>query len=141
MIRVAIILLALLSVAGCAAASPATPTPVASCACVTSGPSGPPGGLSRDEAIAAARRYAPPARAEPAVVWASIEQDPFASPGASQARVVWEVRLQGSFAASPCPSGFLERQPSSADQTCLDGDSGLVAVIDYFSGALIGWTH
>jgi hypothetical protein len=142
MIRVAIFLLALLSVAGCAAASPATPIAVVSgCACATSGPSGPPGGLSRDEAIAAALRLAPHANAQPAVVWASIEQDPFASQGTSKASLVWEVRLQGSFAASPCPSGFLERPPSLADTACLDTDSGLVVVLDYFSGALTGWTH
>ena len=151
--RFAVVLLALLSVAGCSVASPpATPTAVASppatptavvsgCACLTAAPSGPPGGLSRDAAIAAAQRLAPPAGAKPTVVWSSIEQDPFASPGTSEARLVWEVRLQGSFAASQCPSAFLERLPSLADNACLDGDSGLVVVLDYFSGALVGWTH
>lgn len=140
---VAVVLLALLGVAGCAGATPsATPTPVASgCACATSSPSAPPGGLSRDAAITAARRLAPPAGAEPEVIWAAIEQDPFASPGTSDARLVWEVRLQGSFAASPCPSGYLERLPSLADQACLDNFSGLVVVLGYFSGTLIGWTH
>ena len=138
-----VVLLALLGVAGCAIASPqATPTPVVSgCACATLAQSGPPGGLSRDAAIAAAQRLAPPAGAEPEVVWASIEQDPFASPGTSDASLVWEVRLQGSFASSPCLPGLLDRPPSLADKACLDGYSGLVVVLDYFSGALIGWTH
>jgi len=125
-----------------ATASPAaTPTSVPSCACGPSGPSGPPGGLPSDAAIAAAQRLAPPAAAEPAAIWASIEQDPFASSGPSDARLVWEVRLQGSFAVSPCPSGFLNRPPSLGDTACLDGDSGLIVVLDYFSGALVGWTH
>lgn len=142
-VAVVVVLLALLGVAGCATASPtATPTSaVPSCGCLTTGPSVPPGGLSRATAIAAAQRLAPPAGAEPTVVWAAVEQDPFAAPGTSGARLVWEVRLQGSFAASPCPSGFLERMPSTADPACLDSDSGLVAVLDVFSGALIGWTH
>jgi hypothetical protein len=151
--RLAVVLLALLSVAGCAVVSPparpttvasptTTPTPAASgCACATADPTGPPGGLSRDEAIAAALRQAPSGAAEPSVIWASIEQDPFAAPVTSGARLVWEVRLQVSFAASPCPSGFLERVPSTADPACLDSDSGLVAVLDIFSGALVGWTH
>jgi hypothetical protein len=81
---------------------------------------------------------APPAGEEPALIWADFVADPFASPGDSDPRLVWEVRLQGSFAASPCPSGFLDRPPSLADTSCLDSKSGVVVVLDYFTGALIG---
>ena len=145
MIKIAIVLLAVLAVVGCAVALPTatvTPIPVASgCACATPAPINPPGGLSRDSAIAAAIRLAPPAGNVPAVIWAETAGDPFASPGDSERGLVWEVRLQGSFAASPCPPGFLERPPSLADTSCLDGESGVVVVLDYFTGALIGWMH
>ena len=132
-----------LTLAGCSLVSPVGcggSIPGASPAC-SHGPTGAPGGLSRDAAIAAARRVAPPASADPAVVWASIERDPFAPLSMTEARLVWKVRLQGSFAVGPCPSGFLDRPASSADAACLDGDSGLIVVLDYFSGALVGWDH
>lgn len=132
-----------LTLAGCSLASPVAcggSVPGASPAC-THGPTGAPGGLSHDAAIAAARQVAPPASADPTVVWASIERDPFAPLSMSEARLVWKVRLEGSFAAGPCPSGFLDRPASSADAACLDGESGLVVVLDYFSGAFIGWDH
>ena len=138
--RLATVLLAVVIVGGCAVAAPTPTRPAPSgCACATYPVSSPPGGLSRDAAIAAAKAVAPPAGSAPLVVWAMIGEDPFASPGSS-ARLVWEVRLQGSFAASPCASGFLERPASLADPACLDYDSGLVVVIDYFTGALVGWT-
>jgi hypothetical protein len=84
---------------------------------------------------------APSAATEPTAIWAVIGNDPFVAPGSGNARVVWMVRLQGPFAASPCPSGFLGRLPSADDPACLDDQSGLIVVIDYFSGALIGWLH
>ncbi len=133
-----VVLLAMPAVAGCAATYP---SPSQVCACATLPLTGPPGGLSHDAAIAAAKRYAPTSSADPAVIWAHVESDPFASPGTSEERLVWEVRLQGPFAASPCPSGFEEYPASPSDKACLDGDSGIVVVLDYYSGAWLGWTH
>lgn len=137
--KAAVLLLAGVIVTACATASQtATPTAGVSCPCATTALTAVPGGLSRDAAIAAAQRYAPPAATKPTVVWAWIAQDPFASPSASGVRLVWEVRLQGSMAASPCPSASFARPP---DEECLDGYSGLVVVLDVYTGALIGWTH
>jgi hypothetical protein len=134
-----VVLVAVVSLAGCAAATP-SPSPT-ECACASLPLTGPPGGLSRDAAIAAAKRLAPPSSAEPTVVWAYVESDPFASPGTSDGRPVWEVRLQGLFAASPCPSGFEDYAPKPSDTACLDGDSGIIVVLDYYSGAWLGWSH
>ena len=104
-------------------------------------PSAPPGGLSQDAAIAAARKVASQASGALTVVWAGTsEVSPFGAPNAGDSWV-WEVRLQGPLEASPCPSGFLEVVPTPSDPACLDQDSGLVAVLDYYSGALLGWTH
>jgi hypothetical protein len=52
--------------------------------------------------------------------------------------MVW---LKGDFALPSCPTGFLERNPTPSDLPCLDAEGGLVAVLDQFSGALLGWTH
>ena len=54
---------------------------------------------------------------------------------------MWVVRLEGSFAASPCPSGFDERLPSVTDPPCLAAASGLDVVLDAFTGSFIGWVH
>lgn len=113
----------------------------ASAACATPITTGPPGGLSRDAAIAAALRLAPSSANEPSVIRASVADDPFTWPEPTNPRVVWEVRLQGSFAASPCTTGFLDKLPTLADPACLDSESGLVVVLDYFSGAFIGWIY
>lgn len=107
----------------------------------THAPSHPPGGLSQDAAVAAAARAAPAASTDLTVVWASVERDPFVPRDTSDARLAWEVRLEGSLAAAPCPSGFLDLPPSSADKTCLDGQGGLIVVLDYYSGAFVGWSH
>ncbi len=42
---------------------------------------------------------------------------------------------------SPCPSGLFERQPTVTDGACLDADSGLIVVLDYFTGSFVGWLH
>ena len=112
----------------------------ASAAC-SHGPTAAPGGLSQDAAIAAARRVAPSASGDITVVWASIETDPFDASGTAERPLVWEVRLEAAFAASPCPSGFLEVGATPSDPACVDQESGLVAVLDYRSGSLLGWTH
>ena len=124
---------------GCGAEAAATVE--ASYACATRMPTLPPGGISRDEAIAAALRLAPASAGQPTVVWAMTDSNPFAPLSTADRGLVWEVRLQGSFAASPCPARFLERLPSPSDPACLDVESGLGAVIDIYTGALIGWLH
>lgn len=96
-----------------------------------------PGAISEEAAIAAAKRQAPSATADPSVIWVNVTFDPF-----DTARpLVWEVRLEGPFAVPPCPAGFLDRPPLRSDAPCLDQHGGLVAVLDHFSGALLGWTH
>jgi len=104
--------------------------------------------MSKDAAIAAARRLAPAAGAELAVVWAAVEHDPFAPQG--DVRWAWMVRLTGVFAAPPCPT----QDPDAASRTnasvasrtnasvaCVDGDGGLDVVLDYYTGAFVGWTN
>ena len=146
--RLWIVTLALAVLAGCASSPSAVPfgscagaTAEASGACSTPLPTTPPGGLSREAAVAAAQRHAPASAAQPIVVWARVGPDPFTLPATSRTRLVWMVRLQGSFDASPCPSGYLDKLPSASDPACLDNEGGLVVVLDVFTGALIGWTH
>lgn len=114
--------------------------PFGAAAC-THGPTGAPGGLSKAAAIAAARRAAPSATGTTRVVWAAIEHDPYAPADSLGGPWVWEVRIEAAFAASPCPSGFLDRVATPSDPACLDAESGLIAVLDYDSGALLGWVH
>jgi hypothetical protein len=35
----------------------------------------------------------------------------------------------------------LDRYPLQSDAPCLDQDGGMVAVLDHYSGALLGWIH
>ena len=110
--------------------------------CCTHGPTGAPGGLSQEAAITTAREVAPGSDPSTTVVWASIESDPFSPRGAAPpGPLVWIVRLHGGLAASPCPSGFLDRSALRSDSACLDGDGGINVVLDYFSGDLLGWIH
>jgi len=133
------IVLVAVVLAGCRFVPPSDTVPPSSCC--TYPPTGAPGGLTQDGAIAAARRFAPSASTAPTVVWAAIAEDPFAAPGSSVRGLVWEVRLQGSFGVPACPSGFLDAPPSRTDRACLDDASGLIVVLDYFSGAFEGWSH
>lgn len=114
--------------------------PLESPAC-THGPTGAPGGLSEAAAVAAARMVAPVSSPAPTLVWAAVEEDPFSAPATGPRRLVWEVRLQGMVGVSPCPSGLFERQPTVTDGACLDADSGLIVVLDYFTGSFVGWLH
>ncbi len=108
----------------------------------THGPTAAAGGLSKDAAIAQALREAPAPSPAPTVVWANIESNPFSPRGNNPpGPLVWIVRLQGSRAVSPCPSGFLDRLPSPSDAACFDQDGGVDVVLDYFSGDLLGWIH
>jgi hypothetical protein len=119
---------------------PCGPGPDLASPTCTFGPTGAPGGLSRDAAIAAARGHVPQGGGGASLVWASVESDPFA-PRPSIGGLVWEVRLVGPTMAPPCPSGFLDRAPTGSDPPCLDRDSGIVVVLDYVSGEFIGWIH
>ena len=121
--------------AGCAlgTAVPQAPT--------THGPTAMPGGLSQDAAAARALHLAPASSSTPTVVWASIESDPFVPQGSVPGRLVWIVRLEGGLAASPCPSGFLDRAATASDPACLDAAGGADVVLDYFTGNLLGWVH
>ena len=72
--------------------------------------------------------------------WAAVEHDPFAPQG--DVRWAWMVRLTGVFAAPPCPTqgpGAMSRPNASV--ACVDGDGGLDVVLDYYTGAFVGWTN
>lgn len=102
-----------------------------------------PGALTRDEAIAAAIRQAPPGMSNPTVEWAVDGQNPFTQ---SSSAPVWLVRLDGSAAIPTCAPGYLDRVASPSDSPCLDNHLGkepygLVVVLDPYSGALLGWSH
>ena len=85
---------------------------------------------------------APASSPPPTLVWASIESDPFVrGPSATPGRLVWMVRLEGGLAAPSCDPGDLDEPPSTADKPCQDADGGLVVVLDFFTGAFLGWTH
>lgn len=122
----------LVSLGGCQSACACAPTPTP----LTT----PRGALSEDAAIAAAKRQAPPSTSELSEVWANVTVDPFAV-DPSQAQLVWTVGLQGEFVLPSCPPGFMERTPARSDPPCLYEDAGLMAVLDIFSGTLLGWTH
>jgi hypothetical protein len=126
------LVVAVLFLAGCSTLPPQT----------THGPTAAPGGLTKDEAVARAMKVLPANNGVPAVVWASIESDPFSPRGnAPPGPLTWIVRLQGGLAASPCPSGSLDRVPAASDPACLDGEGGIDVVLDYYSGDLLGWSH
>jgi hypothetical protein len=102
-----------------------------------------PGALTRDEAIAAAIRQAPPGMSNPTVEWAVDGQNPFA-PGGSPP--VWLVRLDGTADIPTCAPGYLDRVPSPSDGPCLGNQLGkvpygLVVVLDPYTGALLGWSQ
>lgn len=98
-------------------------------------PTAHPGGISKDAAIATARRLAPDASGT-AIAFASIEQDPFTP----RTGIVWEVTLQGAFAAPTCPQDVtIDPEPSPAAQPCVETDGRITAVIDDDTGAFLGW--
>jgi hypothetical protein len=121
-----------LSLTGCEAACACVPTP----APITP----PPGAISRDDAIAAAKRQAPPASAGLTIGWVQVQHNPLAT-DQSNAQLVWLVNLLGTFPLLTCPPD-VDRPgpfPGPSLQSCVWKDEGLVAVIDMFSGQLIGW--
>lgn len=116
---------------GCGATPPQLTDPS------THGPSAAPDGLPEQAAIARALAVAPPGDTTPAVVWASVEPDPFRIGG----QLVWMVRLEGGIAAPSCPPASADQQPVAGGDPCLDGRGGVIVVLDHRSGALLGWTH
>lgn len=101
----------------------------------THGPTARPGGLSRDAAISAARRLAPAATGT-VTASAYIENDPFAP----RTGLVWEVGLQGTFAAPTCPPGvIMDPEPSPASRPCVETGGNITVVLDYDTGAFLGW--
>ncbi len=118
------------------------PTPDRGQTCCTHGPTGAPGGLSHEAAIARAIEVAPVSGTAPSVIWAGVESDPFVPGGlATPGRLVWVVRLQGGLTPSACPTGFLELPPMASSSACLDVEGGVNVVLDYFTGELLGWVH
>lgn len=130
-------------ITGCTVVAPTIGTGCGSTGAACShGPTAAPGGLSQVDAVAKARALAPGISSSTSVQWAAIESDPFGPHGTTPpGPLVWEVRLQGDIAESPCPAGFLAHIPTSTDPPCLDSDSGVIAVLDYFTGKLLGWLH
>ncbi len=123
--------------------------PEPSCAC-SHPPTAPPGAISKDAAIAAARRVTPGAGARTQVVWAQITPDPFArhdvpaggTPLPESFRLVWTVRLQGGLTPPACPGDTLPVTPAAASEgPCLDTEGGVNVVLDPLTGALLGWAH
>jgi hypothetical protein len=141
-----LVVLFALVVGACGGISPSGPQPLPSCGgdpqaslgCFEPTPI-PSGGITREDAITIARRSLP-GGAGAQVVWASVESNPYATPNAT-GPIVWEVRLEGEIGELACPSDWLDRWPAASDPPCLDNDSGIVAVLDYYSGVLIGWLH
>ena len=73
---------------------------------------------------------------------ANVAVDPFAD--SSSAPLVWVVTLRGEFALPSCrPERDFDLEPLDRDEPpCLYQDwNGLTAVLDLFSGELIGWSQ
>jgi hypothetical protein len=111
--------------------------------CVSPPPTLAPGALTREQAIAAAIRQAPSGMSNPSVGWAAAVQNPFTGTAGPP---VWLVRLEGAGDIPSCAPGYLDRAPSPSDGPCLEdaqgeAPDGLVAVLDPFTGTLLGWSH
>jgi hypothetical protein len=97
----------------------------------------PAGGISREEAIAAAVAAAP-SGTTPQIVWAVLVDNPFQPP--FERDWIWGVRLTG-VDAPDCPADIRDHPPSPSNPPCIDRDDGLTAAIEFYSGDLIGWYH
>jgi len=116
--------------------------------CCSYPPTAWPGGISQQQAEQRALALVPTSgSAAPTVVWAAFEFDPFVPGGMPDRKPVWEVRLAGAIAAPTCAPGYLDRAPSTADPLCLDWHSdpsdipGVIVVLDFYDGSLVGWLH
>jgi hypothetical protein len=110
------------------------------CGCVAS-PSPfvtPSGAMSKEQAIAAALAVAPPSTTDVAAHDANVGVDPFAD--SATGPLVWLVFLNGNFALPACPPESEYPDPSPTDlPSCIWKEGGLTAVLDLFTGQLIGW--
>ena len=108
------------------------------CGCVRATPqiTAPTGAITRDAAIAAAKRQAPPSSTDPTVGWAVVRPNPLSSDTTNQ--LVWQVNLLGPFAAPTCSPGIFDQIPVQSDQPC-EIEGWLQAVIDIYTGQLLGW--
>ena len=137
----AVLLVAVVAVSGCTTVE-RTPLPLSSsCACASPQLTQPPGALSEDAAKRAALALAPTAKQAPSVSWAQVDISPFPAPGGGSRSLVWMVRLEGSFDLVTCNDAAIWRDPTPSDPPCLDVASGLIVVLDVYSGAFLGWTH
>lgn len=96
--------------------------------------------MSKEAAIAAAIAVAPSSRTEVTAPYANVGVDPFAH--SATGPLVWLVGLNGDFALPSCrPDRDFDQEPLNArEPPCLYKDwKGLNAVLDLFSGELIGW--
>jgi hypothetical protein len=106
------------------------------CALATPQLTAPPGAITRDAAIAAAKREAPATSVDPKVGYAVVQTNPFPGSGSSD-QLVWQVSLLAPFAVPTCAPG-VDRTPLQSDAPCVM-DGGLQAVIDVYTGQLLGW--
>jgi hypothetical protein len=128
-VMLAMLLVALLA-SGCGSACACSPTPTP--------PATPLGALSKDAAIAAALAVAPPSTTEVAALRAKAGFNPFAD--SATGPMVWLVFLKGNFALPECPPDSEYPNPSPPHlPSCIWKDGGLTAVLDVFTGQLIGW--
>ena len=90
-------------------------------------------GLGEAEAVAAARRIAPPSSVTPIVVWAFASR--YSRAGGKGIvngdRWVWIVDLEGSFASSSCPPTGTSSRP------CGPAAGTQLIILDYYSGDFI----
>ena len=100
-------------------------------ACATPVTTGPPGGLSRNDAVKIALRLAPPSSSPPRVVRAN--PDPYYGLVTSVPRGtwVWMIALEGNFEDIACPTTPASPRP------CGTATHGLEILIDYYTGALV----
>ncbi len=140
--RVAAAAVAIL-VAACSAAGP-----LASASCGGARPplTAPAGGLTRSQAVAAALAVAPRSASTPNVVWTQVSSSPFSGDEPSGGKLVWMVRLEADFDVPAClrtdvgPEDVTARRQTPSDPPCLDDAGGIVAVLEMYTGRLIGWT-
>lgn len=145
-VRIGVFVMAMLMLVACSSA-PGTVAqqplgwcagaPEASTGC-TPGVAAAPGGLVQAAAVAAARG-AVNGGPDATVVWAAVASSPYVLPGPGP--LVWMVRLAGPLASPPCPADWLAHVATPSDPACLDQDGGIIVVLDYYSGAVLGWDH
>ena len=81
---------------------------------------------------------APPSTTDVAAHDANVGVDPFAD--SATGPLVWLVFLNGNFALPACPPESEYPDPSPTDlPSCIWKEGGLTAVLDLFTGQLIGW--